>query len=302
MITAPIARRIMEKGFAGELKEAEPLHRHVSLRVGGLAALFAVPGGVEDIVILLGCLKEEGVPWVLLGGGTNMVFANGGYGGCVVQLGSEFARIEREGDSMLLADAAASLSAVVTSSADSGLSGIECLTGIPGTVGGAVFMNAGTRSGEIADVIHEVRLFNGKDARWVPGGELDFSYRSSAIPHGEIILSVRLQLAASSRREVRLRMKAEAERRKGTQPTGVPSSGCWFRNPEGNSAGRLIEEAGMKGERCGDAQVSQVHANFFVNAGGATASDFLALAEKVKSEVHRQFGVMLQEEVRIIDG
>jgi UDP-N-acetylmuramate dehydrogenase len=97
-------------------------------------------------------------------------------------------------------------------------------------------------------------------------------------------------------------MKAEAERRKATQPTGVPSSGCWFRNPEGNSAGRLIEEAGMKGQRCGDAQVSQVHANFFVNAGGATASDFLALAEKVKSEVHRQFGVMLQEEVRIIDG
>lgn len=302
MTTTPIARRIREKGFAGELKEAEPLHLHVSLRVGGPTALFAVCDSMEDIIILLGCLKDEGVPWILLGGGTNMIFANGGYRGCVVRLGGQFARIQREGKLMLLAGAAVPLPVVVTSSAEGGLSGMECLAGIPGTVGGAVFMNAGTRSGEIADVVHEVRLLDGKDAKWVPGGELGFSYRSSSIPEGNIILDVRIKLTPSSRKEVRSRIKAQAGRRQETQSSGVPSAGCWFKNPVGDSAGRLIDEAGMKSERCGGAQVSEVHANFLVNLGGATTSDFLTLAEKVRETVHERFGVMLLEEVRIIDG
>jgi len=299
---APIAGKIREKGFSGELREAEPLHLHVSLRVGGPTALFAVCGSVEEIITLLDCLKEEGFPWILLGGGTNMVFANGGYRGCVIRLGGKFTRIEREGDFMLLAGAAVSLPAAVASSAENGLSGMECFAGIPGTVGGAVFMNAGTRSGEIADVVHEVRLFDGKDARWVPGGKIGFSYRSSGISEGDIILETRFKLVPSFSKEVRLRMKAQVDQRQRTQPTGVPSSGCWFRNPEGNSAGRLIEEAGMKGERFGDAQVSEIHANFLVNVGRATTSDFLNLAEKVRVAVHRRSGVMLQEEVKIIDG
>jgi UDP-N-acetylmuramate dehydrogenase len=302
MITAPIARRIREKGFRGELREAEPLHRHVSLRVGGLADLFAVPDGVEDIITILDCLKEEGAPWVLLGGGTNVVFANGRYQGCVIRLGGQFTRVQREGDSMVLAGAAVSLPTVVASSAESGLSGMECLAGIPGTIGGAVFMNAGTRNGDIARVVHEIRLLVGTDARWIPGEEIDFSYRSSGISEGNIILDARFQLTPSSRKKVRLRMKDLADQRKGTQPSGVPSAGCWFRNPEGDSAGRLIDEAGMKGERCGGAKVSEIHANFLVNVGQATTSDFLALAEKVRVTVHRRFGVMLQEEVRIIDG
>lgn len=301
MATTP-AGRIRERGFKGELKEAEPLHRHISLRVGGPTALFAVPDSLEDITTLLGCLKEENIPWVLLGSGTNMVFANGGYGGCVIKLGERFARIQREDDLTLTAGAAVSLAAVVSSSAEKGLSGMECLTGIPGTIGGAVFMNAGTKSGEIADVVSEVHLFDGKDEKWIPGDEVGFSYRSSGIARGNIVLGVRLQLKPSSQEEVRSMMKAQAERRKGNQPSSIPSAGCWFRNPEGDSAGRLIDEAGMKGESCGGAQVSEVHANFLVNTGGATASDFLTLARKVKEKVHSRFGVTLQEEVRIIDG
>jgi UDP-N-acetylmuramate dehydrogenase len=162
-------------------------------------------------------------------------------------------------------------------------------------------MNAGTRSGEIAEVVHEVRLFDGKDARWIPGEEIGFSYRSSGISEGDIILDARLKLIPSSEAKVRQLMKAQTDRRQGTQPSGVPSAGCWFRNPEGDSAGRLIDEAGMKGERYGGAQVSEVHANFLVNTGGATTSDFLTLAEKVRGTVNKRFGVMLQEEVRIID-
>jgi len=301
MITADLAGRVREKGFTGELREAEPLHRHVSLRVGGPTALFAVPEGVEDILLLLSCLKEEGVSWVLLGGGTNTVFANGGYRGCVVRLGGQFTRLSREGGSTVLAGAAVSLPAAVATAAENGLSGMECLAGIPGTVGGAVFMNAGTNRGEISDVVHEVRLFDGRDALWISGEELGFSYRSSSIPEGNIILDVRLQLTPSSRKEVGLRMEAQTQSRRAAQPSGVLSAGCWFRNPEGDSAGRLIDEAGMKGEKCGGAQVSEIHANFLVNLGGATTADFLTLAEKVRETVHKRFGVMLEEEVRVIN-
>jgi UDP-N-acetylmuramate dehydrogenase len=302
MNTAPIVEKIRERGFEGSLWENVQLGQHVSLKVGGPAALFAVPASVEDITALLTCLKEEGIPRVLMGHGTNMVFVNGGYGGCVVKLGGPFARIKVEKDSMLSVGAAVPLPAAVKCSAEKGLSGIECLAGIPGSVGGAVFMNAGTRSGEIADVICEVRLFDGMKARWISSGELDFSYRSSGIAEGEIILEARLKLTPSSESEVRSRIEDQNGLRRKTQPSGLPSAGSWFRNPEGDSAGRLIDEAGMKGEKCGGAQVSEVHANFLVNLGGATASDFLTLADKVRERVHARFGVMLEEEVRIIDG
>jgi UDP-N-acetylmuramate dehydrogenase len=220
-----VAEKIREKGFTGELKESEPLYRHLSLRVGGPAALFAVPDTTEDIIVLLKSLEEDGLPWVLLGGGTNVVFANGGYGGCVIQLGAEFARIQEENEARLLAGAAVSLPALVAGTAEKGLSGLECLAGIPGSVGGAVFMNAGTKSGEIADVIRDVRLLNGKDDRWVPREDLQFSYRSSGISQDNIVLAARLDLLSSSADEVRTRIRAESEQRRQTQPAGLPSAG-----------------------------------------------------------------------------
>jgi len=301
MITAPLVRKIRKRGFLGDLMESEPLSRHLYLKTGGLAALFAIPESTEDIIELLEFFKLEGVPWVLLGGGTNVVFTNGGYPGCVVRLGRRFARIKVEDDSMLLIGAAAPLTAAVEASAANGLTGMECLAGIPGTVGGAVSMNAGTREGEISDVIHEIRVFDGEDIYWLPEEKLGFSYRSSNLPETHVILEAKFGLAPSDEEEVRSRIRVLKEKRKETQPLGLPSAGCWFRNPKGDSAGRLIDKAGMKGEKCGGAQVSQVHANFLVNLGGATASDFLTLAERVKATVHKRFGIMLEEEVRIID-
>jgi UDP-N-acetylmuramate dehydrogenase len=302
MITAPLVRKIRKRGFLGDLMESEPLSRHLYLKTGGLAALFAIPESTEDIIELLEFFKLESVPWVLLGGGTNVVFTNGGYPGCVVRLGRRFARMKVEDDSMLLIGAAAPLTAAVEASAVNGLAGMECLAGIPGTVGGAVSMNAGTREGEMSDVIHEVRVFDGENIHWLPAEKLGFSYRSSNLPETHVILEARFSLAPSSEEEVRSRIRVLKEKRKKTQPSGLPSAGCWFRNPKGDSAGRLIDEAGMKGEKCGGAQVSEVHANFLVNLGGATASDFLTLAERVKATVHKRFGIMLEEEVRIIDG
>ena len=163
-------------------------------------------------------------------------------------------------------------------------------------------MNAGTREGEVSDVIHEARVFDGEDVRWLPSEKLGLSYRSSSLPGTHVILEARFTLAPSTEQEVRSRVRHLMAKRMETQPWGLPSAGCWFKNPAGDSAGRLIEAAGLKGERCGSAQVSDVHANFLINLGGASTSDFLALAQKVKEKVHNRFGVLLEEEVRIING
>ena len=302
MSMGSLIRKIRERGFLGELMESEPLSRHLYLKAGGPAALFAIPESTEDVIELLGCLNHEEIPWVLLGGGTNVIFANGGYPGCVVRLGRRFARIKVEDGSMLLTGGAVSLAGAVEASAANGLAGMECLAGIPGTVGGAVYMNAGTREGEMSDVLREVRVFDGENIQWLPVEKLGLSYRSSNLPETHVILEARFNLVPASEEEVRSRIRVLKGKRKATQPSDLPSAGCWFRNPEGDSAGRLIDEAGLKGEKCGSAQVSEVHANFLVNLGGARTSDFLTLAQRVKETVHTRFGVVLEEEVRIING
>ena len=302
MNIAPLIRKIRERGFLGDLMESEPLSRHLYAGAGGPASLFAIPESTEDVVELFTCLDREGVPWFLLGGGTNVIFANGGYPGCVVHLGRRFARIKVQDDSMILAGASAGLSEVVETSAAKGLAGMECLAGIPGTVGGAVVMNAGTRSGEISDVLHEVRIFSGEEIVWLPAEKLGLSYRSSILPETSVILEARFGLAPATEDDVRSRIRILKENRGATQPLDMPSAGCWFKNPAGDSAGRLIDEAGLKGERCGGAQVSEVHANFLVNLGGASASDFITLAQRVREAVREQFGVVLEDEVRVIHG
>jgi UDP-N-acetylmuramate dehydrogenase len=302
MTAAPLIRKIRERGFLGDLMESEPLSRHLYVKAGGSAALFAIPESTEDVIELLTCLDREGVPWFLLGGGTNVIFANGGYPGCVVHLGRRFARIKVQDDSTILAGASASLSELVEISAAHGLAGMECLAGIPGTVGGAVFMNAGTRSGEISDVLQEVRIFNGEEILWLGADKLGLSYRSSNLSESHVILEARFRLAPAREEEVRSRIRVLKDNRGATQPLDLPSTGCWFKNPAGDSAGRLIDEAGLKGERCGGAQVSEVHANFLVNLGGASASDFITLAQRVRETVREKFGVVLEEEVRILHG
>ena len=256
MTTGALVRKIRKRGFLGGLMESEPLSSHLFIKAGGPAALFAVPESTEDVVELLACLRQEDVPWVLLGGGSNVVFANGGYKGCVVHLGRRFARIKVDEGSTLQAGAAAALKNVVEASAARGLSGLECLAGIPGTLGGAITMNAGTREGEVSDVIREARVFDGEDVRWLPSEKLGLSYRSSSLPGTHVILEARFTLAPSTEQEVRSRVRHLMAKRMETQPWGLPSAGCWFKNPAGDSAGRLIEAAGLKGERCGSAQVS----------------------------------------------
>lgn len=302
MSASPLVTKIRKRGFLGHLMEAEPLSRHISLKTGGPAALFAVPESTEDVIELFHCLTMEDVPWVLLGGGTNVVFTNGGYPGCVIHLGERFARIKVQDKSMILAGASTALSTLVEASASSGLTGMECLAGIPGTVGGAVTMNAGTREGDISDVLHEVRIFNGEEVLWLPAEKLGLGYRSSKLSVSHVILEARVSLAKATEEEVRGRIRDFKGARMAAQPSDLPSAGCWFKNPPGESAGRLIDRAGLKGERCGGAQVSEVHANFLVNMGGASAADFITLAQRIKVTVKERFGILLEEEVRIVHG
>jgi len=297
-----MAAGLLGKGFRGRLLEDEPLDRHSSLKVGGPAAVFAVPEDEKDLEILTGALEKENWPWMVVGGGTNILFANGGYAGCVISMDKGFSELRLEEGGILFAGASLPLPSLVAHTGEEGLGGLECLSGIPGTVGGAVRMNAGTRSGDISGTLVEARIFSGQAARRVEKRELGFRYRGSGIREGEIVLGASFRLKRSSPEAVQSKIREQALGRKKSQPTGEPSAGCWFRNPEGDSAGRLIDEAGMKGASLGGAQVSRVHANFLVNTGGAKARDFLALAEEVRQSVLEKFGVRLEEEVRVVHG
>jgi len=294
--------RLLGKGFRGKLLENEPLDRHSSLKVGGPAAVFAVPEDEKDLEIVTGALEKENWPWMVIGGGTNILFANGGYNGCVISMGRMFSEVRLEKGGTLFAGASLPLPSLVARTGEEGLSGLECLSGIPGTVGGAVRMNAGTRSGDVSETLVEARIFSGQTVRSVEKNELGFGYRCSNIQDGEIVLGASFRLKRSSPGAVRSKIGEQTELREKNQPKGQPSAGCWFRNPEGYSAGRLIDEAGMKGAARGGAQVSKVHANFLVNTGGAKAADFLALAEEVRRSVLEKFGILLEEEVRVVHG
>lgn len=296
------AHALLALGFKGELKPAEPLSGHCSLRVGGPARLLAVAQDEEDLGIVIPFLKETAMPWVLLGGGTNTVFINGGFAGCVVKLGGGFSGIRMEEDLTVVAGASAPLPMLVALTADMGLTGLECLAGIPGTVGGAVRMNAGTGSGEISGSIDKVRVYSGDRVSWRERSKLGFAYRRSEIRDGEVVMAVRFKLGRSEPEPVKRTISEQLAKRKKAQPLDMASAGCWFRNPEGDSAGRLIDRAGLKGARMGGACVSEIHANFFVNTGGATAEDFLSLAAKVRDSVRSRFGVSLEEEVQVIHG
>ncbi len=289
------------EGFAGELSAGEPLARHCSLGVGGEAALYAVPRQERDLELLLGRLHGSGTAWMALGGGTNVLFSDRGYRGCVVRLGEGFRRWEHLEEDLVEAGAALPTPALVERAAEEGLAGLEFAAGVPGTLGGALRMNAGTRGGEMARAVVELAIFRHGRAEWRRRGDLAFSYRNLVLPRDAVVTAARLLVRADDAAAVRKRVEDEISRRRKTQPH-ESSAGCWFRNPPGDSAGRLIDAAGLKGTRIGGAEVSAVHGNFLVRRGTATAGDFSALAAKVRDEVARRFGVLLEEEVHVVEG
>lgn len=290
----------LKAALSGEVRAMEPMARHTSFRIGGPADLFVICDTVADLAETIGVLSDEEMPFVVVGKGTNLLVSDEGYRGAVVTLGKEFKRHAVE-DEYLRAGAACILAYLVQDAFSRGLGGLEFAVGVPGTLGGALAMNAGSRDAWIGHVTDSVTLYVPHEGLVrVPGREVSWGYRSSGLPQRGIIVESVLKLKEADSRRIRLQMEQALDRRKESQPLGVPSAGSVFVNPEGDSAGRLIEAAGLKNTRMGGARVSDVHANFIVNDGGASAADVLGLIRKIKMTVRDTYDIELQPEVRFL--
>lgn len=284
----------------GPVRRDEPMARHTTYRIGGPAALFVVCDSVADLSRCLDVLAEDEIAWTVLGKGSNVLVSDDGYGGAVIVLGKEFKRHRTE-EARVRSGAGVTLAALVQDAYSRGLSGLEFAVGIPGTVGGALAMNAGSRDEWMDGLVESVTLFvPGEGLSVVRGPEIAWGYRTSGLPDRGVIVECSLALELGERDRIRRTMDARFLSRKSSQPIGMPSAGSVFVNPEGDSAGRLIEACGLKGARVGGAQISDVHANFIVNAGGASARDVLGLVEMVRGAVMERHGIRLETEIRLL--
>jgi UDP-N-acetylmuramate dehydrogenase len=291
--------------FKGEIQYSVPLSAYTSFRVGGKVDYLAFPTDLEDLQrILQGCGERE-IQTFILGNGTNLLVRDGGIRGMAVSLSRAFLRVEEiergsEGG-LILGEAGESLGKLVEFSWKKGLAGLEFAAGIPGTIGGALFMNAGAFGGEMKDVLVSVRLMDaGGKVLERARGEAKFSYRSMELEKGEVILGGKFRLRAENGQQVRSKAEEMIRLRMKRQPYDLPSAGSVFKNPAQGPAGKFIEEAGLKGYRIGDAQVSEKHANFIVNRGRARARDILALIEFTRKKVFEEKGVWLEMEIQVI--
>ncbi len=282
----------------GEIRWHEPLALHTSLQVGGPADVLVFPADVEDVIRVVRGARMNHIPLMVLGG-TNVVIRDKGIRGIVMQL-KPLTQIQEEPQHMVYVQAGVRLPRLMQFALSRKLSGMEWAAGIPGTVGGGVVMNAGTRLGEMQDVLHAVDFvtINGKRKR-IEAATLSFVYRKTMLPQG-IVIGAWMQLASAAKDTIQLATKQYLQYRKTTQPLTLPNAGSVFKNPTGDSAGRLIEAAGLKGLRVGDAEVSLKHANFIVNRGAATADQVILLVRKVRDRVARKFGVRLKLEWKVV--
>jgi len=284
----------------GEVRFKEPLSFHTSLRIGGPADIFVVPQDVEDVRLALGFAERDHLPVEIIGGGNNLLVRDRGIRGVVVKVEGCLGRAEFHGEEAV-AGAGVGLSALIREAAALNLGGIECLVGIPATIGGAVAMNAGTADGWIGDFISAVYFLHpdGTLGEFKPGHG-SFGYRDFAVPPGAILVGARLQLHRRPQAEIQKDMKQRLKVKKATQPLALASVGCVWKNPHGENAARLIEKVGLKGKRLNGAEISAKHANFIVNRGGATAADITALMDMARDRVQAQFGIALEPEIRIM--
>ena len=289
-------------GRAALLVKAEDMDalRYVLYLIAGADKMFC-PYGNGGSACKSGCSCGT-IPYTVIGNGTDILVRDGGYDGIVIKLGKGFSGAVRKGN-RIIAGSAALLSSVARAAASEGLTGMEFASGIPGSIGGAVFMNAGAYGGEIKDIIRSVKAVSKDGIReyMMDAGELGLSYRHSIFTEtGDIITEAEFELAPGDRSLITEKMKELSERRNAKQPLQYPSAGSFFKRPEGHFAGALIEEAGLKGLTVGGAAVSELHAGFIINRGGATATDIINLMKLIQNVVMDRSGVMLEPEVRII--
>lgn len=294
------AFRRLSGSLDGDVRRDEPMARHTSFRIGGPAALFIVCDTLKDLRLVTRVLSEEDVPFTAVGKGSNLLVADAGYAGAVVTLGRGFMRHTVDGE-RLEAGAGTGLAFVVQEAFREGLEGLAFAVGIPGALGGALAMNAGSRDEWIGDLVESVTVFvPGEGLRRLRGSEVDWGYRTSSLASEGIIVETVLRVRSGEPARIRAEMDRNFRMRRNTQPVGKASAGSVFKNPGDDSAGRLIEEAGLKRARLGDAAVSSVHANFIVNEGDATASDVLGLVRRIQMTVKEIHGVELRPEIRFL--
>jgi len=282
----------------------EPLSRHTSIRIGGPADALLYPATVEETTGLVGYARRKKIPYFLMGSGSNLLVRDKGIRGIVISLVRGFGTLRREGESILFAEGGVGLPRLVEFTAEEGLSGLECLAGIPGNIGGALTMNAGTPEGAIGDAVESVTLIDreGRVQTW-PRERAGFAYRESRFPPGSVLIACRLKVTPSTKEKVRERIRKSLQKRVETQPLNVPNLGSVFKNPssEQGSSGQLIEKVGLKGKRIGGAMISERHANFIVNVDSARATDVQELIHLAQERVVENFGVSLEPEIRIIE-
>ena len=279
----------------------EPMASHTTFRIGGPADYFVLPETVEELAEILKLCKEGNVPYFILGNGSNLLVGDKGFRGVVVQLYKNFDGMTIEGTTVT-AKAGAMLVRVAKESGKAGLTGLEFASGIPGTIGGAMVMNAGAYGGEMKDVVTAVTVLT-KDGeiKKLSGEEMNFRYRGSVVEDEDyIVLEAVMELKEGNLEEIQARMAELTLQRKTKQPIEFPSAGSTFKRPEGYFAGKLIQDAGLRGFQVGGAQVSEKHCGFVINAGGATAADVMSLMQQVSDKVNEEFGVTLEPEVKRI--
>ena len=279
----------------------EPMASHTTFRIGGPADYFVMPETVEELRKVLTLCKEENVPYFILGNGSNLLVGDKGFRGVVIQLYKNFDGLEIEG-TKVTAKSGAMLIRVAKEAGKAGLTGLEFASGIPGTIGGAMVMNAGAYGGEMKDVVRAVTVLT-KDGeiKTLTGEEMNFRYRGSVVEDkGYIVLEAVMELTEGNLEEILGRMDELSIQRRTKQPIEYPSAGSTFKRPEGYFAGKLIQDADLRGYQVGGAQVSEKHCGFVINAGGATAADVMQLMKDVSEKVNEQFGVTLEPEVKRI--
>jgi UDP-N-acetylmuramate dehydrogenase len=282
-----------------------PMRERTTLAIGGPAEALASPLTTTTLSQLVGYLFSEGIPYLVLGKGSNLLVKDGGIKGVVIDLSAGLGRIrlveENGAEALIEAQAGAPNSKLNQFTANRGLAGLEFLSGIPGSIGGSVFMNAGTKEGEMMDAVDSLTMMDRTgNIKTLPIEDIHFSYRHLQLPSGAIILAGRFKVCRTDQEDLREEMTRILEYRRRQHPLNVASAGCVFKNPEGQAAGKIIEQLGLKGATVGGAQVSTMHANFIVNMGNATSSDFLELIDMVRERVYQEIGIELAMELMIV--
>lgn len=279
----------------------EPMSRHTTFRIGGNADYFVKPGNADEVAAVIVVCREYNIPYFILGNGSNLLVSDDGYRGMIINIMDNMDSVTVDGR-IITAQAGAMLVRVSVMARDNALTGLEFASGIPGTIGGAVYMNAGAYGGEMKNVVKTVRAIDEYGRIYELDSEkMDFSYRHSIVEERKlIVLEVTLELEHGSREAIDDRMKELAEARRSKQPLEYPSAGSTFKRPEGYFAGKLIMDDGLRGYSVGGAQVAEKHCGFVINKGGATASDVVELIRDVQHDVDDKFGVTLEPEVKML--